>query len=266
MAGERILKTCRKGPVHRMIAYDEAEGNHVLVRRIGGIVKNPAHQHDILQIGRKQLPDQRAIHIEGGDAVCRRDVVGRRLVRHSANILDQRIQRRGIRIPMGKGCLTIAFRACPTAAQQHGNKQYKANDSLHVQGSSCFRERLSSVRFLRRQKRLAHDRMDQIRDQRPKAYIREKMIGHVDAVIAIERHEGTGEDARRVSVLHADIKVFFADIPQMPLPIFRKTLLYPVINGLLYTVLMRHSFQRRPVRTQHRTSLLNHPPYLRLRG
>ena len=44
---------------------------------------------------------------------------------------------RGIRIPMGKICLIIAFRAYPTAAQQHGKKQYKANDSFHVQCSSC---------------------------------------------------------------------------------------------------------------------------------
>lgn len=44
--------------------------------------------------------------------------------------------------------------------------------------------------------------MDQIGDQRPKAYIREKMIGHVDAVIAVEQHEGTGDDkAAEISAL-----------------------------------------------------------------
>ena len=36
--------------------------------------------------------------------------------------------------------------------------------------------------------------MDQIGDQRPKAYIREKILGYVDAVIAIEQHEHTGGD------------------------------------------------------------------------
>ena len=56
-----------------------------------------------------------------------------------------------------------------------------------------------SVRFLRRQKCLAYNRMDQIGDQRPKAYIREKMIGHVDAVITIDQHEDAGDDSFDIS-------------------------------------------------------------------
>ena len=61
-----------------------------------------------------------------------------------------------------------------------------------------------SIQLIYRQKSLAHDRMDQIGDQRPKAYICEKMIGHVDAVIAVEQHEGTGDDkAAEISALTA---------------------------------------------------------------
>ena len=31
-------------------------------------------------------------------------------------------------------------------------------------------------------------------DQRPKAHIREKVVGHMDAVVAVEHHEHTGHD------------------------------------------------------------------------
>ena len=68
-----------------------------------------------------------------------------------------------------------------------GNQlEYKANDSFMFRVPPASGSVNLSFCFLHRQKCFAHDHMDQIRDQRPKAYIREKMIGHVDSVIAVE--------------------------------------------------------------------------------
>ena len=64
---------------------------------------------------------------------------------------------------------------------------------------SCTITGLWSALSRRCQKRLAHHCENQIGDQRPKAYIREKMIGHVDAVITIDQHEDTGDDSFDIS-------------------------------------------------------------------
>ena len=81
---------------------------------------------------------------------------------------------------------------------------FEKAENRHPLLPGASRRVILSVRLLRRQKRLAHNRMDQIGDQRSKAYIREKMIGHVNAVIPVERHEDTGDDkAAEISALTA---------------------------------------------------------------
>ena len=66
------------GAVAHEIAYLLRRLTHILRRfvTVGGVVQHTVFQQVVLEISGVQLADKRAVHVEGGDAVRRFDVIG----------------------------------------------------------------------------------------------------------------------------------------------------------------------------------------------
>ena len=124
VGGVQHVHALRVGAVQRVVAQHPAEFQHLLIRRVGGVSQYAPRQQIVFQVGRVQLRAERAVHVEGGDAVRLRDEVLRIRVGHRLHIVDQRVQRRGVRVPLGKRRFNVALRQRREAAQQHRNDQY----------------------------------------------------------------------------------------------------------------------------------------------
>ena len=94
-----------EGMIDHRLANLAAQFKHLGIRGNGRILQDAPGQHIVFQIGREELCIEGAVHVKHGNAVFHRDVVGRRLIRDRRDIIDQGVQRRGIRVPVCKDIL-----------------------------------------------------------------------------------------------------------------------------------------------------------------
>ena len=129
----------REGVVQRAVTKQPSHIQHLSVGLAVRVLQNAPGQHVVLEVRRVQLAHQRAVHVEHGDAVRLIDEIRGFGVGHVLHVVDQRVQRRGVGVPLSEVFLIILrpgrlFREGESGqGRRQGQKQHHCHcQSFHV--------------------------------------------------------------------------------------------------------------------------------------